>query len=57
MTQEQPGMASMVEVFNFFSDGKTNDYKLAQFRKDWGELSEQDKVDLRSGVGNGSFTY
>jgi hypothetical protein len=50
-------LAGMLEVFKYFSDNKTNDYRLAEFRKDWEALSEKDKADLRTGIGNGSLTY
>jgi hypothetical protein len=49
--------ATMLDVFKYFSDNKTSDYKLSTFRKDWEALSEQDKTDLRTGIGNGSLTY
>lgn len=49
--------ATMTEVFKYFSEDKTNDYRLAQFRKEWGELTEQDKADLKWGIGDGSLTY
>lgn len=47
----------MLKVFNFFSDNKTNGYTLTQFRKDWEQLSDQDKEDLKTGVENGTLTY
>lgn len=51
------GTATMVDVYNYFSDNRKNDYKLATFRTEWSELTDQDKSDLRMGIGNGSFTY
>lgn len=47
----------MLEVFKFFSDNKTNDYNIAQFRADWQALSDKDKEDLKTGIANGSLTY
>lgn len=47
----------MLEVFKFFSDDKTNDYKLAQFRADWMQLTTVDKKQLVDGIKDGSFNY
>lgn len=44
-------MASMVDVMKFFG------MKPPEFRKDWAELSRQDKEDLKSGIENGTLTY
>lgn len=49
--------ATMSDVFNYFSDGKTNDYKMSQFRTDWAGLTDQDKADLKRGIGDGTLTY
>lgn len=43
--------ASMVEVMRYFG------MKPAEFRAQWGELSENDRNAIREGIGNGSFTY
>ncbi len=45
-------MATMVDVMRFF--GYEN---AAQFRKDWAQLSDQDKADLKAGIADGSLTY
>lgn len=29
----------------------------AEFSAEWRHLSDQDKTDLKTGVGNGTFTY
>lgn len=47
----------MLDVFNYFSDNKTNGYKIGQFRTDWKELTAQDKEDLKTGITNGTFDY
>jgi hypothetical protein len=47
--------ATMADVFKFFADG--TDYKMSEFRNDWKELTDQDKADLKAGIGNGSLTY
>jgi hypothetical protein len=47
----------MLDVFNYFSDNKTNGYKLAAFKADWTKLSDKDKEDLKSGIANGTLTY
>ncbi len=31
--------------------------KLAQFRAEWADLSDQDKADLKAGMSDGSLTY
>lgn len=49
--------ATMLDVFNYFSEDKTNDYKLARFKNDWSKLTDQDKTDLKTGIGNGTLTY
>lgn len=43
--------ATMVEIQKFFG------IPLALFRKEWSELAEADKEQLRQGIGNGSLTY
>lgn len=61
LSMEEPTMAdtetvtktaSLTDVQKYF--GYTN---LAQFRKDWVELDDATKKDLRNGIGNGTFTY
>lgn len=42
----------MLKVKDFF--GYTN---IAQFRKEWAALTEQDKTELRTGIENGTLTY
>lgn len=44
--------ASIVQVKDFF--GYDN---IGEFRKQWNELTEQDKAQIREGIGNGSLTY
>lgn len=42
----------MLKVRDFFG------YKnMAEFRKDWTALTEEDKRQLREGIENGTFTY
>lgn len=64
-------MAGMVQVYDFLAgsglgaDGtpikptkeQKAEFPLAQFRAEWAELTDQDKLDLRTGIGNGSLTY
>lgn len=45
-------VATMVEVMKFL--GYDN---IATFRKEWAELSDKDKDQLKRGIGNGSLTY
>lgn len=42
----------MLKVKEYFG------YKsMAEFRKDWSELTDQDKTDLREGIANDTLTY
>ena len=43
------GMVAVKDYFGYKS--------MAEFRKDWSELTDQDKTDLRTGVDNGTLTY
>jgi hypothetical protein len=44
--------ATLAETAKFFG------YKnLAKFRADWSQLTDKDKTDLRTGIGNGTFDY
>lgn len=47
----------MLAVYKFFSDNKTNGYKLTDFRAEWAQLADKDKEDLKTGVLDGSFNY
>jgi len=47
----------MLKVFHFFSDNKTNDYKIAAFRADWAALDDESKEQLKNGIENGTLTY
>ncbi len=49
--------ANMAQVYNYFSDNGENGYKMATFRDDWKKLTDQDKRDLRTGIGDGTLTY
>jgi hypothetical protein len=49
--------ATMLDVFNYMSDNKSNGYKLATFKNDWSNLTDQDKADLKAGIGDGTLTY
>lgn len=44
-------MATMGEVMKWFG------MRPAEFRKEWAELTDQDKTDLKTGIGNGTLTY
>lgn len=48
-SEREPEMLLVKEFFGY----KT----MADFRKDWQQLSDQDKKDLRIGIENGTFTY
>jgi hypothetical protein len=46
--------ASLKDVMDFF--GK-NGGTLKDFRAEWEALTDQDKNDLKEGIGNGSLNY
>lgn len=41
----------IVQIMHFF------DMKIGQFRKEWAELTEADKEQLRGAIENGTLTY
>ena len=43
--------ASMVDVMKFFG------IQIATFRKEWEQLTDTDKAQLKKGIGDGSLTY
>ncbi len=45
------GVASLLDVRDFFG------MELAAFKRDWLQLSDDDKRALREGIGNGTLTY
>jgi hypothetical protein len=44
-------VATVVDVMRFFG------MQTATFKKQWGELTDKDKADLKQGIGDGSLTY
>lgn len=55
--QETTVAAPIAEVYRYFSSNKTNGYTLGQFNADWRKLDVASKTQIRTGIGNGSFTY
>lgn len=54
MTTPTNAGTSIKAVADFFrKDGET----LSDFSKQWKELSDKDKADLRNGIADGSLTY
>lgn len=58
--------ATVSDVYAYFADshvdettGKkvNNGYTLSQFNAHWKALTDKDKADLKTGIGNGSLTY
>ena len=43
--------ATMVEVMRFFG------MQIATFRKEWEKLTDQDKAQLKRGIGDGTLNY
>lgn len=50
-------VATITQIFTYFSDNKTNGYKLSTFKRHWDELDEVSRQQFRVGIGNGSLTY
>lgn len=48
-------MTNMSDVYKYFADG--TDYKMVEFRTDWGKLSDKDKADLKAGLEDGTLNY
>lgn len=46
----------MLKVYKLLSDGYP-EYKMAKFRAEWAELSDESKEQLKTGVENGTLTY
>jgi hypothetical protein len=42
---------TMVDVMHYFN------MKPGDFKKEWGELSDKDKADLKQGIGDGTYDY
>ena len=45
-------LASLIEVKNYFGHAK-----LTEFKKDWEKLDDDSRLQLRTGIGNGTLTY
>jgi hypothetical protein len=46
-----PVMGTIKDVMHYF------DMSAAEFAREWKLCSEQDKIDLKTGIGNGTLTY
>lgn len=55
MTDPKAVPATLAQVWKFFNT--EGDYKLAQFRVEWALLSDNDRAQLKQGVGDASLTY
>lgn len=49
--------ANLAEVYNYFADTYKGRGGMKQFREDWNELTDNDKADLKKGIGDGTFNY
>jgi hypothetical protein len=49
--------ATIKQVSEFFKTGDPSRDALKAFSAEWKALSDQDKADLKAGIGNGTFTY
>ena len=47
-----PRSATVKEVKDFFGEKS-----IAKFTAEWKALTDQDRIDLKNGIGNGTFTY
>jgi len=45
-------MATMIDVMHYFGYPTA-----AAFKKDWSQLSDKDKEELKTGIEDGSLTY
>lgn len=54
-----PEKATLNQIVNFFGrDPDTGGFRsLSDFRTEWLKLSEQDREQIATGIGNGSLTY
>jgi len=43
--------ATLVEIMRFF------DMPIATFRKEWANMTDTDKKQIATGIGNGTLTY
>lgn len=48
--------ANIKQVREFF-DHPDRKLGLSEFKDDWGQMTEQDKTDIKNGIGDGSFDY
>lgn len=51
------GTSGIAKVWAFFKPVYAAVGGLTQFRKEWDELTEADREQIRTGVENGSLTY
>lgn len=49
--------ATLADVYRWFGNGPGGFKNLAEFRKEWELLSEVDRKNLKTGIGDGSLTY
>jgi hypothetical protein len=49
--------ATIKDVADYFKTGEASRDTLSQFAKEWKELSEASKAQIRTGVGDESLTY
>ena len=43
-------------IYRFFA-GDDKSYTLAKFRKEWAELSDSDKAQIKAGIADGTLNY
>lgn len=53
MAENTTTLASLTDVRKYFGGYDT----LKDFRTDWEKLTDTDRVQLRTGIGNGTFNY
>lgn len=46
-----PTTGTVVDVMRYFG------MQTATFKREWGNLTDRDKADLKQGIGDGSLTY
>lgn len=48
--------ANIKQVREFFTH-PDRPLSLTEFKNDWGQMTDQDKDQIKNGIGNGSLTY
>ncbi len=50
-------VATIKDVSDYFKTGDVERDKLGNFKNEWVQLSDQDKAQLKQGIGDKTYTY